>query len=733
MWPRLNLEDLCRNEPLLLLLNARGRQPPSTFALADLEPAWFGLKLDIIPVPPFLDQHIMLFSGQGSAETYGELVSWQERPDAFARLLGGHDISPGEGLMVLEIQDRLYQFLANVCTNMLHDLSVENTDELVVLPIQPEPPLPSTTTNDSGTGTSLLAIRLEREYHVPAKLDVRRLLDLVSSKLSEAEDTLWALREDAGFFSTALLEEHRTRPEYILDTNNAIHEVLGLEGGRDAVIMLALSDLWLWYVPIVEIWGGVYDRVAQLAELKEKLFDSPEKQINPGDDLPAELSMAFYNAWRQLDLMACFGSNRVREKAYKSPAIRSMFRRKAWVNNRLAMRSDHYPPPLENEKGPDSYVKVSSERDDYKNIVDRAKDTETYLKFGLHNFIEDMEQMAVHPSHRELICPTVASSLSDVAVASECIRQIQLFQPWAATFEPDMRSKDTARKIKEGWNEINSDLAKYEYLLSLSSRGLALKVAVAKYPIEKRPNRANVEAIRAAEKALDDFWDLALWELRSNDILSPRVEKVLGRSTPERTAPWVEPPPSTDDDAEAVDDSTDVTTSFSSLTVGDQESCHRPRPATLRAKIKTHGLARPPPAADRAPVVDEDDEPDDTSAADAGRESKLGVDKRSLAVFELLFHRSWRGSQPGEVPWTDFTHAMHRVGFGVEKLGGSSWHFTPGPALASRGAPYTRGIHFHEPHPVSKIHFTTARQMGKRLGRTYGWCMEMFVREGGMS
>lgn len=43
-WPHLNLEDLCKTEPLLLLLNARARNSPAVFAHSDLEPAHRGMR-----------------------------------------------------------------------------------------------------------------------------------------------------------------------------------------------------------------------------------------------------------------------------------------------------------------------------------------------------------------------------------------------------------------------------------------------------------------------------------------------------------------------------------------------------------------------------------------------------------------------------------------------------------------------------------------------------------------
>lgn len=63
----------------------------------------------------------MRFLGRDSAETYGELVSWEQDPKAHKRLIQWRDVSPGQGLWILEIQDRLYQFLVDACRQILHD------------------------------------------------------------------------------------------------------------------------------------------------------------------------------------------------------------------------------------------------------------------------------------------------------------------------------------------------------------------------------------------------------------------------------------------------------------------------------------------------------------------------------------------------------------------------------------------------------------------------------------
>lgn len=748
MWPRLNLEDLSKTEPLLLLINSRGRCPPSTFALVDLEPTWFGTKHDAIPLPPFLDQHIMVFSGRDCAETYGELISWAEDPRAFVRLYTGREVSPGEGLWVLEIQDRLYQFLVNACKHVLHDISVDDHDGLLALPIQPEPPLPTANRSDNGSGTSLLTTRYEAMYHIPARLDIRRMQNLVASKLAEAEDTLWALREDPGFFATALLERYQCQPEHLLDTKGKPHRLLRDEAGRSMLMSVAVNECWHYYLPAVEVWGTLHDQIARLAELKETLFDNPEVKVEPDDELPPELAMAFYTVLFHLYKMVQPAVCNIFQEARMSPPTQHMFRRRPGGDLESDLIALRKPPGLCRDIV-HSGAMPSKELNDYMGILHDMLNPAFRLDLGLHNLIEDMETITRDPASRSLIWPTVAATLSDVAIVSECTRQIELFQPWAATFRSVMKNQDIMGKIFAEWEQTLGKLPIMEHRLTWETCELAVKLPHARYPVEKRPSRANVEAMRAAEAALDRFWEAALGEMRQQEVLTARIEKVLEGAKPERTPAWIEPPKVEKAGPQADDHCSSVASSFGGLFIDAQKDSCSMRPAAPKAKIKTRGVARAPPpepaeterrrlatsASESTASPSSSSSPTDVTPP----EEKLKVDRRALAVFETLFHRPSPGAQPGEVAWAEFTHAMHRVGFGVEKLGGSAWQFTPGAALAlalTRGsggrgggaaaAGCARGIQFHEPHPVAKIPFRTARRYGRRLARTYGWCAEVF-------
>jgi hypothetical protein len=83
---------------------------------------------------------------------------------------------------------------------------------------------------------------------------------------------------------------------------------------------------------------------------------------------------------------------------------------------------------------------------------------------------------------------------------------------------------------------------------------------------------------------------------------------------------------------------------------------------------------------------------------------------------------------PGEIPWLDFLHAMSAAGFTSEKLYGSVWQFNPTEALkVGNGIDAARSIQLHEPHPVAKVAFRSARRWGRSLTKWYGWTGEMFV------
>jgi len=63
-----------------------------------------------------------MFMDGAKTETYGKLVSWDDDKDAADLLFSQRQFSPGEGLRVFELQEKIYPFLVKCCELILHDL-----------------------------------------------------------------------------------------------------------------------------------------------------------------------------------------------------------------------------------------------------------------------------------------------------------------------------------------------------------------------------------------------------------------------------------------------------------------------------------------------------------------------------------------------------------------------------------------------------------------------------------
>lgn len=107
--------------------------------------------------------------------------------------------SIASGMVILEIQERLMDFLFKCCYRILHDIEPNNllSD---TYPIQPEPTLPSNTQTEE-LQTSLLEITFEAPYRVPTRLNFANLEKLFAARAAAAEDYVWTMREDPNYFA----------------------------------------------------------------------------------------------------------------------------------------------------------------------------------------------------------------------------------------------------------------------------------------------------------------------------------------------------------------------------------------------------------------------------------------------------------------------------------------------------------------------------------------------------
>ncbi|KAK7750173.1 hypothetical protein SLS62_007924 [Diatrype stigma] len=708
MWPHINQDDLLKPKSLLLLVNARGRNPPPDFAGADYEAMHLGLVTKHIK-PWYLNCYVMVLHGATNAEEYGKLVAWEDHPDAFDWMHTRKQCLPGEGLIILEAQERLLKFLVDVCQQILHEIP---SDQLTAdtYPIQPEPQLKS----DAETNgfDSLAVMAAEAPYRLPAKLDMTRIESVLSARQSAAADHLWALREDPAYFAEQLNEVKEHRQEILLDMNGQEHPTLKK-------------------VHQTTFWARVCGTVVVEAYLQLEFFSELQRQahalrllqtkyasaISPTEELPGELMGAILKFRHYLSQAAKGPLNQLKDHLVASPPWRKYFVRQ--------------PPP----DATTSKILVQSKPGVSMNDIESQvlwilrtlwEDGQDLFFIRLPLIVDELGRLLeTDPRAKELISARMAGTISDLSIVSHCISQLDLYQPWARGYESALvdRDQDIKKEFAEHTITCNN------IMFALHDRNLTT-VAMSgnptdkkfAYPFEKRRTKQNVEALQQAERNLDHFWaniDRIVYA-KCGSLEGTVIRRVLTQPrVMQRTPDWIDPVPSAakQPGRESVSDSSldSLYVPLSTIYIGEQskggsKSTRSPAPKT---KPKTRD----------ASTTDTD-----TAAITADPEVNIKptvptipVDGRSLKVFRVLFFNPAVTSSPGEVAWTDFVHAMTATGlFAAEKLYGSVWQF-------QKLAEDQRKIQFHEPHPRGKIAFTIARRMGRRLSRAFGWAGDTFV------
>ncbi|KAF5634009.1 hypothetical protein F25303_8913 [Fusarium sp. NRRL 25303] len=325
--------------------------------------------------------------------------------------------------------------------------------------------------------------------------------------------------------------------------------------------------------------------------------------------------------------------------------------------------------------------------------------------------VDELERlMQADPKADAFISAHVAKILGDIAIIAQCLKQLELYQPWAAQFDQDIQSKiDTYRDVWNGsgpnFGQLHDAFLKKEF--DEAARFAELSGGKFTYPYRKRRTKETVDTMRRAEANLDIIWAKIdqITQKNVTDFKETFVYTLLSRPrTLRRTPEWVEPI-KTDSKAESITnrDLWKLNKPLSRLFLDD--------PAQEPKKFKPESL----PAEQATPPADE------AEPATEATQPTFAVDAKALKVFRTLFFDPEVTSTPGLIPWNDFLYAMAATGFNIEKLYGSFWQFNPTKLDVERGS------HFHEPHPMGKIPFETARRHGRRLTRAYGWHGGMFV------
>lgn len=142
-------------------------------------------------------------------------------------------------MLILEAQAGLMEFLVQCCTRILHDIPMAmlTSDSS---PVQSEPPSKS---ENNVTGYASLSVMAQGiPYSVLSSLAMSRLASLLEAAAVSAQDHLWSLREDPGYFLQCVLDHREHRQELLLDTYDHKHPIF--QPHREDIFGTELLAVW---------------------------------------------------------------------------------------------------------------------------------------------------------------------------------------------------------------------------------------------------------------------------------------------------------------------------------------------------------------------------------------------------------------------------------------------------------------------------------------------------------
>jgi hypothetical protein len=208
LWPHMNEEELSRSTIFLQLLHARGRNPPAAFLYVDIESAHVGQQTGNLEHRGKLPSLYYVSFKVSSRETYGRIVYSPSYVDFFS----GESMMAADGLRVLEIQERVMEFLVESCREILAD----KRDDLTSSPVLPQLPPPM---DGDPEWRSISTLALDAPYTTPQSVELKKLRKFVEVRLYSAKDHLFSLREDPSYYADSIIEWFDHQVFRILDKN----------------------------------------------------------------------------------------------------------------------------------------------------------------------------------------------------------------------------------------------------------------------------------------------------------------------------------------------------------------------------------------------------------------------------------------------------------------------------------------------------------------------------------
>lgn len=489
VFPYINLEDLCKPQPLLVFLNARAFNLPWTFTNTEDSfspyasvPSCLGHDCESVRMD-------FRFTKDPEPGKYGEAVIVEEQVETFdpANKELFHTCSR-KGLHVLYIQERIYTFLLSCARAILHDRD-KNTPKDVYTSKSQDPCVSSgeseaiqATSHTLFSDTVLLAPNRARSF-----VDFSRLRAYFNGVYNSAKDHVRALREDPSYMADTIRELASHRPELIKDTKGRVHWRIGRPELTSLVLEYVIRDAYLE----LGLWKSLFESTDRLCRM------TTDGAIEDLHELYHIVGALQGRANHMLGVLM----DSILARAHGSPALRHLYTR----HDSRHGWSDKCRHQMKVKKNATEDYLASEIIYILEQLESLASQGNPDQKMLFH--VLDMLDMVLGNDlqGRTMISSAVARKVAELSIATECIRQIAM---WMATPEVRMSAQlhgeCDVHIPEDGYPDLETWVFKIKGYAPLVS-AVEPSQGCLTYPVQHYPNRNNVEQMRKAEQNLDRF------------------------------------------------------------------------------------------------------------------------------------------------------------------------------------------------------------------------------------
>lgn len=685
IWPDISEEDLLEGHNILTLLESRSQYPPASFIHFDGDVLRL---LDSTCVrsfrcirknggevgrimhptdcnPPITD------SETGKEILFGACANWM-----------------GTSMDVYERQIPILEFLVS-----FRDLVLEEASSINSL----QKASPGDQTENICTKEWQWSLRY---LYLPPKVDsLLSCAELIQTRLDEARDQLFGLRECPRTFQTYTKRFECSDPEYVKDKQGKTWAgPIGLStrvNFRNKSVTEAIAAIF----QDARMWDIVAQRINDVGQYNKHTEDSRQAMYKLKGFLQDRVLPRLLHQLRFYLLT----SPGMKDFVYR----RTTRNEKRKLNHRVEFRKNALQNLLDDRFMWTLFQLVT------KGVGLSGLDSVTLI-IELRRLVEKRQVRVVQVSS------VVDRIIADLALVAELWIHCNRFAPYLFyhVSESDYWKQSCATRA-----DIVQESAIYEEFNALSDPdnnekflGIGHTVhhtlSTLEYPIDQPRTKARIETMQQSESNLDDFWNK--FDKHVKKHCSAELFKDWETTWPlkkdlKRTPNWTNPtvaPISSGLDA--------VNLSFGQETA--------PASDVTQASKKDKKKKKKKKTKEQAPT-DENTGPQTTdhtelSATEAAKPI-IKVNKQAYQIFEGgIFFVPGNRDKPNDIQWQDFLKAMQSLGFKAGNLFGSIWRFEPAEKAKSAGL--LRSINFHQPHgKETKIDHWMAREIGRRLTRTY--------------